>query len=789
MLDLKKLNEKITESLEAIEPARDKKMFLVVGATGAGKSTTINYLKRYPMMINEEKGNIIPRNSSIKEPAPTGDSISAVTSYPAVYSTDKGYMCDCPGFEDNRGPESRIAISICTEAAVKNSKKIDGLVVVIEDATIRSVRGKGLQDVAHTIGSLFGKSGFDPSASIMFVITKGDPRFCTRKNIVSKVNDIIKFNEGKIRSLTDQYKSIDVDSGMYIGSSKDSSEESMRKQIINTKLTLEVFKMMKKKQKNIIPYDVLDDGTGRKNIFEAMQNLKQIPKKAFDFSESDSVRENFVKLVSKQLVDYRKKLLDYQAMPNTIKLKTTEMSNAKTKFAKTKKQKVVLNESGGKSLGKNDPAYKANKKTIAANKDRLVEIQKMIKNNQGVLSSKNKALASLDLSDNVKYWKDNFKKSRVDSVTRAVDDMGTGIFDVTVGQDSGVVRGFLGTAIGSVVVLAFSPFAAIYGAGKRFSHTFEYSGPSYTKIIAKHPNDKTFIVLENNKKAGRYKAEYESERGKSSQASVEIYIEKRNVPENAARISELTSEIENVMQETDSLRDEFRDLNSANKELREINDELRIAGKINLEKQNIRLDNLIKIEKKRVATCIKELESHKATHKKLQTALLAKRPFFNMVLKLSASGVVSFKLNGYPKLTEDFRKLYLNFAKLHGNIKIPDTTPKIISSDRKEGEELQQHDVKSKKILYIKNFESKKEIKVYNNSIDKLEKGFTKLMQAVMRKEQAQIEALLKQGARVDIKGRNGATALSLAQQLGDVDIIFALMSYMPKKNQQIDFY
>jgi hypothetical protein len=112
-----------------------KKAVMVLGLTGTGKSTLVNYLNNMPLVCKRFSGKCIidlkSENSSLPGGFAIGHSVSSKTLYPAVYSaeeSDFSYI-DNPGFKDTRAIEIEIANSFFREQVTHNVTELKFLLL------------------------------------------------------------------------------------------------------------------------------------------------------------------------------------------------------------------------------------------------------------------------------------------------------------------------------------------------------------------------------------------------------------------------------------------------------------------------------------------------------------------------------------------------------------------------------------------------------------------------------------------------------------------------------------
>jgi len=151
--------------------AREKNVIFVIGNTGAGKSTFVNYLCGCTMKEVKAKSLGLQRSGYVvvvkppseggahKEVMQIGNHEHLKTFLPemAPFFDQETLLCDCPAFLDNRGAEITIANALNVRAAMSAAKTLR-IVILIDFGSFRLARGEELAKLLQTFEKLFGSN-------------------------------------------------------------------------------------------------------------------------------------------------------------------------------------------------------------------------------------------------------------------------------------------------------------------------------------------------------------------------------------------------------------------------------------------------------------------------------------------------------------------------------------------------------------------------------------------------------------------------------------------------------
>jgi energy-coupling factor transporter ATP-binding protein EcfA2 len=156
----------VATGVEHAEQVKDKEAVIVIGDTGVGKSTFINYLLGCTMVekaLEDAYENAVavqPRSEggSCDEVMPIGHKGTSKTYMPQVapvLDASSLFYCDCPGFLYNGGAEINIVNAVNIRHVLQAAKCVK-VVILVDFHTIKSSRGHGLKETMKLCTQLFG---------------------------------------------------------------------------------------------------------------------------------------------------------------------------------------------------------------------------------------------------------------------------------------------------------------------------------------------------------------------------------------------------------------------------------------------------------------------------------------------------------------------------------------------------------------------------------------------------------------------------------------------------------
>ena len=169
-LNVQEIQRLVAKTEQAAKLIRDKEIILLVGATGSGKSTTVQFLagsKMEKTLVKVAPGELLEHIMAVGPIRNRG--LSSVTSSPQMKSETRCItpvtvqlkdifgrheageitLCDAPGFGDTGGPEIDVANSAGVIEALKQCKSVK--ILALSSYLRLGDKGEGVKKLAHIL--------------------------------------------------------------------------------------------------------------------------------------------------------------------------------------------------------------------------------------------------------------------------------------------------------------------------------------------------------------------------------------------------------------------------------------------------------------------------------------------------------------------------------------------------------------------------------------------------------------------------------------------------------------
>ena len=153
----------------------EKDVVLIIGSTGAGKSTFGNYIIGRRMREEKVAGSMekgIVCDDPVME---IGHGFVSKTHVPQLHFDDSSRMtfCDCPGFLDTRDAIFDIMNIYAMTDISRRARSVRAVVVVLSYSSLLTSRGGAVSDVCRMLKTLFGKDNYSKKLeSVVVLISK-----------------------------------------------------------------------------------------------------------------------------------------------------------------------------------------------------------------------------------------------------------------------------------------------------------------------------------------------------------------------------------------------------------------------------------------------------------------------------------------------------------------------------------------------------------------------------------------------------------------------------------------
>lgn len=175
-IELERLLEIFKQIDLEVANSQQKELILVIGGTGAGKTTLINYLAGVELIgkkLTNSKKLVIDTLENESSASKIGHNFTSTTKIPIMVQ-DRGssrLYIDCPGFEDTSGAVADIIHAFSINALHHNADQVKFIVVIDEPSLIGASRGLAFKKLLQNLTELFDNEELVRD-NTLFVLTK-----------------------------------------------------------------------------------------------------------------------------------------------------------------------------------------------------------------------------------------------------------------------------------------------------------------------------------------------------------------------------------------------------------------------------------------------------------------------------------------------------------------------------------------------------------------------------------------------------------------------------------------
>ena len=361
--NIEKVKEKIEKIYSKIREAENKDIVLVLGNTGAGKSTLINRLlgcKMEPKKIKAKRTAhpLGPREDYYPR---MGTGWKSETDHPEIYTKNFNY-CDCPGFEDTREDEVKIINTIATQMVIEKSRSIKAIMVVIDWPSVESGVGQNFRDLGKTLGKMFGRKLDE--APFLFVVNKGED--ITVEDFLAASDEIIKDSTNESTKLLER-------------KTRSSNEDKRLSELHDI---LKILRLMN--TNNVKIADIFDSTENNCQMIESSLSKINVKIEEFKFADDDMLSK-FNIVMDDMLIDNLKRLKRLEGIYNESKEIDDEINQIEENISDLKEREISLDgeeiEDKVKDLEEKERILKAEENEITDEITKLlIERMELIEN-------------------------------------------------------------------------------------------------------------------------------------------------------------------------------------------------------------------------------------------------------------------------------------------------------------------------------------------------------------------------------------------------------------------------
>lgn len=633
--NLKQLHGLLEENqgkLADLQKIKDKDVILLIGLTGSGKSTLMNYLLGCELEESfSEAGDpiLIPKEGQQLK-AKMGTGVEAETLVPSVFLLSNGLaLVDCPGFEENRGSEYGVCAMITNQLVVQLAASVRVVLVLSQKAVAE--KGSDFERLVNVLGKIF-KNLDVVVPSMVFLLNKAPKGYKLNPHLKAKLKQFYQKNEKELNTEAERDK--------LTQGSEDKAKDNSKK--IKTLKSNRLFLSLMQSKLDKMEILQLLDPSKRGLLINRFLDSKPVAKEQFCLEQHCDF-QGFNYLMSVLSQSGFEQLRDRQEQQRAIQEKEEELFALKRDLPQYHKALDEAKKIHRKSLLQANS--KAKQLEYAEAKRFLDKKEREISFNHEKRDHLNEEKKDCGQETLAKYWEE---EADIDS------DKGLMFLFGLAGLGLAVLAA-PELSVGVVMAGSFGGSASgwLFSKIKKWatSNGFHYKGIPFSDParIDTWLNERGWLEIEKlEPENGEYRASFYGNPFYRSKARVTIHVPIKNISANAKRLKEIPEELKKLSLEELKLKDEKLHLEADHDrrkaELKEVQKELEVLIETACseeakpgEKEVIvqELEEQIQGTRKKIDQISNELPQLTGELKRVEEDLATKKPMMEFVYTAS----------------------------------------------------------------------------------------------------------------------------------------------------------
>ncbi|MDF2939758.1 MAG: hypothetical protein K0R66_400 [Gammaproteobacteria bacterium] len=514
----------LVKAVEKTKASFGKDVILFIGPTGAGKSTTINYLLRHALeedVLDDGETILKVVENKEKKSAKMGTTVESCTTYPESFSEPGSPFsyCDCPGFFDTR-PKERIITNMSIDMVAKSARKVQGIVLLLEDAALFGQKAAGFRELVATLRRLIKdldkktpREIDQLKASMMVVYNPKGNLKRNEKHIYTRLAKLIESEQPKLDELKARLQA--APSEEIISAFNESASSLSMMKMIKDLIEAKRFAIM----------NPMDEGESREQILSCLHASAGVAKDMLSFSDMDPAQQRMNQVMLDIAGEANLLLMNQKLAQDELHRLEARIPEIENELKGLRKQLELASAKGSTFLENIEKSRRETLSSLETNLKLKADKEKEAALLKTEVDKLKRELQDIDNNTPVKCWEHSHLVETSDKVARA----GTAIL--------GFLTSLPFTMVSIWVAEKTTEKAMSSCIDYMMTKTVRYSGIPYNK--AEYTDGLIGSEKDCDKANGEFTYDIDIIDSKPGRHYIRLFTEKRLMPGNQQRIAVL----------------------------------------------------------------------------------------------------------------------------------------------------------------------------------------------------------------------------------------------------------